>query len=641
MFGFIKKIGNGKDKKNDKKQDPPKKDNTTEQKQAIEELKKLKEQVKPDITKEKYNEIKEQKTKWMSQAGESAEAKAVGTELEESLQPIGDEFLRREKQQQKRDAHETIIKEQRNTPLETLIKKNKQLGDDNSIKPTDGQPGKNAPEKKSVFECVKEKICSIPGAVKDNVKDTFSSWTNMLSAAHSLLTGTMDTGAEASGVAGGSSDVQDIDTVIKEINNADASGAGIAGAAMGGISAVVKSIKTICSIVSQIKKDCTSGGEVIRDSQERWKLSRKYIREIVEIIGGFQGAFGPWSKMIPFFNSIAGLCVDGATMALDVTDMIDHSVHIEFMRRDRKRIYEKIQAKRAKYLSKENRDAEAAAAYDIGEKNKSSKVDKKRRALMEQLGKQKGGLSEVKNASSVELRSRNDSKYRAVQYDLGNRINQAGEKVNAARNSKDAAAVRKAKTEKRQLEALEMMEEYREIDKAHKKMSKALVHDIESILVGGVSIVGNGLNLAGEIAVASGVGAGVGAGLLTAGTSVGIAKGSYSLARNITASTYKGVRTLIGTEDNKATTREDMAISLINRMSEVGNSPVWNNTSGKFVGDLLLSQLDRKVVVRQARNVEHLHNVFRRGLDVTMSDMIESKTKADLKEKIMGAFGQD
>lgn len=345
MFGFIKKIGNGKDKKNDKKQDPPKKDNTTEQKQAIEELKKLKEQVKPDITKEKYNEIKEQKTKWMSQAGESAEAKAVGTELEESLQPIGDEFLRREKQQQKRDAHETIIKEQRNTPLETLIKKNKQLGDDNSIKPTDGQPGKNAPEKKSVFECVKEKICSIPGAVKDNVKDTFSSWTNMLSAAHSLLTGTMDTGAEASGVAGGSSDVQDIDTVIKEINNADASGAGIAGAAMGGISAVVKSIKTICSIVSQIKKDCTSGGEVIRDSQERWKLSRKYIREIVEIIGGFQGAFGPWSKMIPFFNSIAGLCVDGATMALDVTDMIDHSVHIEFMRRDRNAYMKKYRQK--------------------------------------------------------------------------------------------------------------------------------------------------------------------------------------------------------------------------------------------------------------------------------------------------------
>ena len=51
-----------------------------------------------------------------------------------------------------------------------------------------------------------------------------------------------------------------------------------------------------------------------------------------------------------------------------------------------------------------------------------------------------------------------------------------------------------------------MMEEYREVDKSHKKMVKALMHNLESIGTGAASIVANGLKLSGEICCLSAVG---------------------------------------------------------------------------------------------------------------------------------------
>lgn len=44
---------------------------------------------------------------------------------------------------------------------------------------------------------------------------------------------------------------------------------------------------------------------------------------------------------------------------------------------------------------------------------------------------------------------------------------------------------------------METMEQYREADKAQKKMGKALLHNVESVITGGTNVVANGLKLAG------------------------------------------------------------------------------------------------------------------------------------------------
>ena len=60
---------------------------------------------------------------------------------------------------------------------------------------------------------------------------------------------------------------------------------------------------------------------------------------------------------------------------------------------------------------------------------------------------------------------------------------------------------------------METMEQYREADKAQKKMGKALLHNVESVITGGTNVVANGLKLAGEIASDTGVGVMARAGL--------------------------------------------------------------------------------------------------------------------------------
>ena len=80
---------------------------------------------------------------------------------------------------------------------------------------------------------------------------------------------------------------------------------------------------------------------------------------------------------------------------------------------------------------------------------------------------------------------------------------------------------------------------------------------------------------------------------------------------------------------------------MIDKMEEIANTPaVWGATG--FEDDMKLRDTaNHKAVVRQGRNVEHLHKVLRGGLDAKMSDLIRSRDKADLKGKIAECFGQD
>lgn len=546
--------------------------------------------------------------------------------------------------QKKLDEYSTLIAGKKGSSLEQLIGKVKNMQEGAGFLPgaagqtqpqaqnqtqPQTQPQGGSPGNKTVGEVMKEKLRSLPSTVKTSVQEAFSSWKAGLETVYDKLTGALDTGGGASGIGADASDIQDMDSVVRDLLEADTSGAGLTAAVLGGVSTVMKTIKGIVSIIQFFRRKSGQTEAPIIDSQERWKMARSIMHELVDIISGFFGAFGPWSKMIPFFNSIAGLCTDGAAMIVDVMDMITSSVHVEQMRRDRNRIYNRIQEKKVKYSSAGRAtDARAEAAYTIDEKwyhLRGTDIDAKRRALMEKVAADDPAIQRVGRA---DLRSRNDSYARNAQYGLSTRI----------QNIRGSSAEEKSK--KRELEAMEMMEEYREVDKSHKKMVKALMHNLESIGTGAASIVANGLKLSGEICCLSAVGAPVGASLIAAGMATGLAGSSYEQARELGSGTYKKIRTLIGTEDNKATTREDMAISVVERMTEVGNSPVMG-TDNKFLDKPALMATDAKAVIRQGRNVEHLHSVLRRGLDAKMSSLVKAPDKSRLKEKIAGAFGQD
>ena len=69
----------------------------------------------------------------------------------------------------------------------------------------------------------------------------------------------------------------------------------------------------------------------------------------------------------------------------------------------------------------------------------------------------------------------------------------------------------------------------------------------------------------------TGVGAAVGLALKTASGVMDLGTSIYEKGREVGSFVYKSVRTLTGAEDNKNTVREDMAISLMERMEEVSD----------------------------------------------------------------------
>ena len=151
----------------------------------------------------------------------------------------------------------------------------------------------------------------------------------------------------------------------------------------------------------------------------------------------------------------------------------------------------------------------------------------------------------------------------------------------------------------------------------------------------------SGLKLVGQIMVLTGAGASAGAGALSASLGLDVVAGGYDLGRTAVAGIYHGARKIWGAETNKDTTRNDMAIAIIERMQEVGNSEVWEGQSFVDVeDDNKLANLNQKDLYRQGENVRQLRVLLRGGLDASMSDLIKSESAEKLKERLADSFGQ-
>ena len=141
-------------------------------------------------------------------------------------------------------------------------------------------------------------------------------------------------------------------------------------------------------------------------------------------------------------------------------DLVSSSMGIHSMRKYRDKIYQRIQERRALYTADETRDRKAASAYNVtGKKG----LEKKRHELEREAAIKGEKTGAVRIVAASSRRSKNDTIFREAQYGLGERI-QATEDVG----------------DQRRLEAMEMMEEYREADQAHKKNVKALLHNVEA-----------------------------------------------------------------------------------------------------------------------------------------------------------------
>lgn len=78
-------------------------------------------------------------------------------------------------------------------------------------------------------------------------------------------------------------------------------------------------------------------------------------------------------------------------------------------------------------------------------------------------------------------------------------------------------------------------------------------------------------------------------------------------------------------------------------MEEVSASPIWTTDNKGFAEDrdlYSLGESNTRQLFRQSHNVEHLHQILRKGLDTDMPDLLESESRAELKGKLAAAFSQ-
>lgn len=543
------------------------------------------------------------------------------------------EGIRKEAKKQK---YIDIIEAQRGTPIEKLINTtDKHRGGSLDIAEATYQTG-GATKSEKAKTFMKQGFKNVGEAVVDKLHDTFS-WTKFTKRIASLNSWA-DGGGNFSDFVSPGGDVTDVIGDALELADIE-EGKGVTanrhtGGAIGFLSAIGSSFKFVLNMINEIRMG-VKGEQSNRDAQEKRKVVRTYLRELIGILESITGGVGSVIKEIPIFGPILGICSGGLNLLLDAWETVENTIHYSQTVIMRDEIYEKIQRKRVKYSSGPKADAAAAEAYtvDMGRTGRSKKVDKKRRALLEKVygieraDEINAGVTKKPETGATGLRSRNDSAFREAQYDLARKIRD--------KQTTGTDDDKKAKSEKRQMEALQMMEEYRQADKSCKKMKKALNHNIEGIITG---LTGLGIDIAALAMTAADGGAST--------IIAGFAATGYDYARSGVSKGYKALRIFAGSEANKATTREDMAVSLMNKMETIADSNIWVENAGKFTDKAVMEGFSQgsqgyKDVINQGRNVEHLHKIFRNGLDANMQDLITAKSRSDLKEKIAESFGQE
>ncbi len=566
------------------------------------------------------------------------------------------EQSREERREQKLTDAKKNIAEARKTPLETLIARTKDK-DVGALRPQGAEETEADKEQEAapngLWEEIKRRGSEIPGEIADGFKEAFSgpaeflkafsdkfeSASEMFGTAADLnekvgeLGGSMEAAKEMEGKKAFKHDVKDGKKETGEFSKKDA--VSVIKMACTLVNSALHLIKMIQTFVEIGKKEMENNSEApTLDGQERHKMARDALHQIVGLFGDATSIASGFIEAVPLLGPVLEILKGGLEMAMDTWDMASDSCHVEMMRRERNLIYERMQAKREKYSQEKTKDEQAAEAYTIEGKwfqSRAADVDDKRKEMLRTVAlSTQNDPDKIRIVQRKDMRSRNDSRYREAQYGLGQRIRE--KKLAPGKKSKEE------KTKLRQMEALEMMEKFREAEKAHKRMRKSVMLKVEAIIKGAVGLVSSGLTLAGQIAAMTGVGAGAGAGLIGASTVIDVASLGYDAGRVGVTGAYHGVRKLIGTEANKDTTRSDMALVIMDRMKEVSASEVWDDRH--FADDTRLEQANAKDVIRQGENVRQLKSLLRGGLDASMSDLIGSDSAKNLQKGLAGAFGQ-
>lgn len=414
----------------------------------------------------------------------------------------------------------------------------------------------------------------------------------------------------------------------------DKKGVKTSNTALGGVfgvfGALCSAFKTWNTFVNMMKKDYDMRGRgEKKDAADRWQDAREGLEAIVDLINDTLGAIGNFGG--DMLSGIIGIISNCATLFMKCIAVADSSARIAGVNHRKNDLWDQIQKKREKYESE--KDMESAGYYDLPNKiGAARKIKAKRRELREKLAGQK--LSTGENvATEKNLSEVSDKKFHHISKSYGDDYTTLSDKIIAEKerrkegeSGENAAALEDRTTYKRRLhmmEALELLERYYEEDQAQNRQIKILSHALEESAVESV-------NMAGNLAKVSVVGAGV-------GTIISVATSTYSVVSSVTRFTTEKIRGAMGHDNDKSFRRNEMAMTMFNSVEGLINTPKYG-LEGGVVGSV--DQVQDMYLDSAAERLHHVRGMMA-GLDVHLDPLMTAGNKGEFIASLSSAFSED
>ncbi len=391
--------------------------------------------------------------------------------------------------------------------------------------------------------------------------------------------------------------------------------------------AIISAVELGRGVVHAVKRRKDS------DAQEKWLDARILLGNICDAISNMLGVAAPFTALVPFLGPALNIGDNALQMIVGSMNLVTNLYHKHQTSVQKDKLWAEIERKRKKYAGKEDAkffDIETGKDPDKKRKLNWSRIDAKRKELQRIVAQDAG----IQRERIEKKDARNKTGYAAAETGISSRISRTRKEWHERNSASQTAAAKSAYKKKiHAMEALELLSQYRNAEKAGKKMSKASGHDIEGLITNSVNIVAEALKLVGEATAATGFGAA----MFAAGTIVSISEGGYEMGREGASKLYKVFRKLYGSEKNKENTRSEMAEYLYDKMLSVSPANV------EWEGDFF--KLDDSVkdyrVREESRSMDELYGILRQGLDARVSLLVNAPTPKDMKKAMAAAFSQD
>lgn len=359
-----------------------------------------------------------------------------------------------------------------------------------------------------------------------------------------------------------------------------------------------------------------------KDAEDRWQDAREGLQAVVDLISNTLGAIGTFGA--DALSGILGLIGNCAVLLTKFISIADSSVRVNKINVRKYRLWQRIKQKREKY--KASGELESSAYYELPFKFSFAKeIKAKRRALRTSLAQMKDrdghaiATEEAVSSVSTEKFQHIEKTYGEDYTDLESKIQE--EKEHRKTDKSEDRTVYKKRV--RMMEALELIEQYYELDQAQDRQVKILGHSVEDSVTESASVLSN-------LAKVSVIGA-------TAGQILAASNAIYKVASKTTKFAVKKIRANLGHENDKAFRRNEMAMTLVKSVEDLTKDGKYALQGGKKGN---VEAVEDYRLTSAAERLSHVHGMMT-GLDIHLSPLMAAQNKGEFLQSLSSAFSEE